>query len=173
MYSKRFNEIFNNLLEIEKKYSNHRYDYGGETMFGITKRVARNHGYYENMKNLSLETAKKIYFKTYWQQPGFDQIDSREVAEELFEQGVNMGPGVAVKNLQRALNLLLEQDIKVDGMIGPNTLEALHRCGYKEDLLRLLNGYQIKRYIEICEENPTQENFIRGWLKRVEIRRKI
>src|SRR6056297_432701 len=103
MYSKRFNEIFNNLLEIEKKYSNHRYDYGGETMFGITKRVARNHGYYENMKNLSLETAKKIYFKTYWQQPGFDQIDSREVAEELFEQGVNMGPGVAIKNFQRAL----------------------------------------------------------------------
>ena len=173
MYSKRFDEIFNNLLEIEKKYSNNKYDSGGETMFGITKRVARNHGYYGNMKDLSLKTAKEIYFKTYWQQPGLDEIENKEISEELFEQGVNMGSGVAVKNLQRALNLLLEQEIKVDGMIGPNTLKALHGCGYKEDLLRLLNGYQIKRYIEICENNPTQKNFIRGWLKRVEIRRKI
>ena len=173
MYSKRFDEIFKNLVEIEKRYSNNKYDTGGETMFGITKRVARNQGYYSNMKDLQLETAKEIFFKTYWQQPGIGQIETREIAEELLEQGVNMGPGVAVKNLQRALNLLLERDIKVDGMIGPNTLKALHRSGYKEDLLRLLNGYQIKRYIEICENNPTQENFIRGWLKRVEIRRKI
>ena len=173
MYSNRFNEIFDNLLEIEKRYSNNKYDSGGETMFGITKRVARNHKYYGNMKDLPLEAAKDIYFKTYWQQPGIDQIESREIAEELFEQGVNMGPAVAVKNLQRALNLLLEQEIKADGMIGPNTLKALHRCVYKEDLLRLLNGYQIKRYIEICEDNPSQKLFIRGWLKRVEIRRKI
>jgi len=173
VYSKRFNEIFDNLLEIEKRYSNNKYDSGGETMFGITKRVARNYGYYGNMKKLSVEKAKEIYFKTYWQQPVICEIKSREIVEELFEQGVNMGPGVAVKNLQKALNLLLEQEIKVDGKIGPNTLEALNRCVYKEDLLRLLNGYQIKRYIEICEANPRQKLFIRGWLKRVEIRRKI
>jgi len=43
MYSERFNEIFDNLVEIEKRYSNNKYDNGGETMFGITKRVARKH----------------------------------------------------------------------------------------------------------------------------------
>jgi len=173
VYSKRFKKIFNNLLKIEKRYSNNKYDSGGETMWGITKRVARRHNYLGEMKNLSIEIAKEIYYKDYWLQPRLDTIKSRKIAEELFEQGVNMGPAVAVKNLQRALNLLLKRDINVDGMIGPNTLKALYGCEYKEDLLRLLNGYQIKKYIEICENNPSQENFIRGWLKRVEIRRKI
>jgi lysozyme family protein len=84
---------------------------------------------------------------------------------------VNCGTGFAKPLLQRALNLLNNQgkggwpDLVVDGVYGSATLNALKTYMAKRGkegekvLVRVLNIMQGQRYIEICERNPTQEQF--------------
>lgn len=61
-------------------------------------------------------------------------------------------------------------DLKVDGVYGSNTLGALKTYLAKRGkegekvLVRVLNIMQGQRYIEICERNPTQEQFFYGWI---------
>jgi lysozyme family protein len=100
--------LVDGLLEREGGYVNHPADKGGPTCFGITEAVARAHGYGGNMRHLPREDAAAIYTRMYWLRPRFDDIAKRSgpIAAELFDTGVNMGPGVAVTFLQRALTAL-------------------------------------------------------------------
>jgi lysozyme family protein len=166
------------LIKREGGYVNNPADRGGATKFGITEAVARTNGFKGNMKDLSLDVAKAIYKKQYWTAPRFDQINliNSAVAEELLDTGVNCGTSFAKPLLQRALNLLNNQgkggwpDLAVDGIYGPATLNALKTYLAKRGkdgekvLLRVLNIMQGQRYIEICERNPSQEQFFYGWI---------
>lgn len=167
------------LIEREggSKFTNHPNDRGGATRWGVTEQVARAQGYTGDMRELPVETARDIYRVRYWTGPNFDQVHDRSpaVAEELLDTGVNMGPTVAAKFLQRALNVLNRgatayPDILVDGQIGHMTLFALDQYLAKRGgdgvtvLLRMLNGLRAVRYIEIAEANPSQESFEHGWI---------
>src|SRR3546814_15941930 len=55
----------------EGRYSNHPADRGGETMWGITERVARRHGYTGPMRALPRAKAVAIYRQEYAIDPGF------------------------------------------------------------------------------------------------------
>jgi len=59
----------------EGKFSNHKYDTGGKTMFGITKTTAIRHGYFGRMKNLTYERAAQILKRGYWDKYKLDLID--------------------------------------------------------------------------------------------------
>lgn len=164
------------LLSREGGYVNHPADRGGPTNWGITEQVARAFGYQGSMQDLPRSVAKSIYVQRYWKQPRFDAINdlSPAVAEELLDTGVNMGPGVAAKFLQRALNVLNQEaksfpDVSVDGAIGALTIAALRsylslrgKDGHVV-LLRALNSQQGVRYIELAEARPSQEAFVHGW----------
>ena len=166
----------------EGGYSNHPADKGGETMWGITERVARKHGYRGAMRELPRTTAVRIYTDEYWVDPGFDRVASimPVVAEELFDTGVNLGSAVAALWLQMCLNAfnrqgLLYADIREDTDIGPATLRALeaYAAARKEDgsrvMLKALNGLQAARYIDLSRSRQANEAFVYGWLKnRVE-----
>ncbi|WP_151768832.1 glycoside hydrolase family 108 protein [Acinetobacter oleivorans] len=171
-------QYLNELIQREGGYVNNPADQGGPTKYGITEVVARTNGFKGNMKDLPLDVANSIYRKNYWTAPRFDQVNiiSSSVAEELLDTGVNCGTGFAKPLLQRALNLLNNQgragwtDLAVDGIYGPATLNALKtylanrgKEGEKV-LVRVLNIMQGQRYIEICERNPSQEQFFYGWI---------
>lgn len=171
-------QYLDELIKREGGYVNNPADRGGATKYGITEAVARENGYKGSMKDLPLDVAKSIYRKNYWTAPRFDQVNnfSSAIAEELLDTGVNCGIKFAKPLLQRALNLLNNQgkagyaDLKVDGIYGSNTLDALKiylakrgKDGEKV-LLRVLNIMQGQRYIEICERNPKQEQFFYGWI---------
>lgn len=166
------------LIDREAGYVNHPRDRGGPTRWGITERRARAHGYGGEMRELPRSLAEAIYREDYWTEPRFDQVASRSmlVAEELLDTGVNMGPQVAARFLQRALNVLNRQadaypDIAVDGAIGRMTLYALDQLIAQRGteaivvLHRALNCLQGVRYIEIAEASPSQESFVYGWLR--------
>ena len=171
------------LINREGGYANDPADHGGETNFGISHDVAQAFGYVGQMRDMKRETAAEIYKKCYWLQPGFDKINeiSPMIAEELLDTGVNMGPSIAGKFLQRALNVLnrqgkgaLFQKLTVDGMIGEMTLRALELFlrvrgdAGRMVLLRMLNAQQSVKYIEIAENSPIQQVFEFGWqLNRV------
>ncbi|MCG6641643.1 glycoside hydrolase family 108 protein [Acinetobacter baumannii] len=166
------------LIKREGGYVNNPVDRGGATKFGITEAVARANGYKGSMRELPLDVAKAIYKKQYWTAPRFDQVNavSSAVAEELLDTGVNCGINFAKPLLQRALNLLNNQgkagyeDLKVDGVYGSKTLDALKiyltKRGKEGEkvLVQVLNIMQGQRYIEICERNKSQEQFFYGWI---------
>lgn len=168
----KFEKAFDEILGFEGGYSDDPDDKGGKTKFGITEDVARKWGYTGKMKDLPLDTAKEIYYEWFWKQWNYHKIDNQKVAIEMFDQVVNIGPIPANKNLQKAYNLLKKGkagDLKEDGMVGPITLTYINRYPYQKDLLQLLNVLQGKHYIDIVEEDPSQEKFFRGWLQRTKV----
>ena len=113
-----------------------------------------------------------FYLKNFWNANRLGEINNQNIANEMFDTSVNMGTGVAAKFLQKALNLLNRnqkdyQDIQEDGAIGPITLGLVNKYSYPNVIAKTLNGLQFMKYVEICENDPSQEVFFRGWLTRV------
>lgn len=104
----------------------------------------------------------------------------QELANELFEQAVNLGRGGAGKLLQRLCNALnydrtsgqnLFDDLTVDGVAGPKTLAALARILEKRPtdlhpMIHGLNCLQGAHYIDLAARAPIQRKFLSGWLTR-------
>lgn len=171
-------KLIDNLIEVEGGYVNHNHDKGGETKYGITVETARQYGYYGNMEFLPVEIAQDIYTKVYYYNPKLDVIakHSKLIAEEVFDSGVNVGSMVAIKWLQRSLNVFnrLEEDYKdivADGIIGAKTEAALVALLKKrgleghEVLFTALNCLQGAFYIKLSEIREKNESFTYGWLK--------
>ena len=157
-----FDFAFEELIGLEGGYVDDPSDYGGETKYGISKKQ-----YPElDIKNLTLDQAKAIYKRDYWDKMSLDTVKDPDVALELFEQGVNFGIYWAGYHAQRAL-ALLGYDLAIDGAIGPVTAGLLNAYGYPETLCKLLNGLQFTRYVDIVSNDPSQKRFFRGWLQRV------
>lgn len=130
------------------------------------------------MKQLPREEAVAIYRRIYWLKPKFDEIAKRspQIAAELFDTGVNMGPAVAATFLQRALTALNRNgkdfaDLVPDGRVGARTLTALDgffaargKDGGETVLLRALEAMQGERYVSLAERRPANEAFLYGWL---------
>ena len=174
------NACISRLLELEGGYVNDPSDSGGETNFGITLLVARENGYSGKMREMEKCLAFDIYAKTYWEGIAADTLlkISPKVAEEVFDTGVNMGPGKAIKSLQRCLNALNNRqryydDIATDGKMGAKSLHALGEYLARREegvLLKALNCLQGAAYIELSERREKDEKFLYGWLKnRVEL----
>ncbi|MFA9238271.1 MAG: glycoside hydrolase family 108 protein [Candidatus Paceibacteria bacterium] len=173
-YPPLFEEAFDLVVvQIEKGYVNNKYDRGGETKYGISKKTYPD----LDIPNLTLHEAKKIYFYDFWNEENLTlpNVKDREIAIELFDTAVNMSPRTAGIFLQRALNNMnrnqrIYKDMKEDGWIGAVTLsnlELILKRAEKAQLLKILNGEQYAGYKTIIENNPEQEiNFV-GWMKRV------
>ena len=169
-----FEKGFKIVIEHEGGYVDNKFDNGGKTNWGITQKVAKQNGYTGDMKKLPIETAKEIYKKNYWDKLKLDVVHNQEVANELFDTGVNMGVRTASKFFQRSINLLNRAEhnysnLRVDGSIGVKTIATFSSMNEQDQkyILKLLNIFQGAKYIKICEKNEDQEIFIRGWLKRV------
>ncbi len=124
------------------------------------------------------ELIKKFYKENYWRPVKGDYIQDQRIANEVYDNAVNMGVEQSAKYLQRTINILnrnldpdFQTDIKVDGFIGGMTIETLGICLKKNGVIRtlnIINGFQIKHYLELMEANPKNEKYI-GWFDRVEI----
>ena len=172
-----FDTLVEGLISREGGYVNNSNDTGRETIWGITRGVARENGYAGAMAAMTRGQAKALYRAKYWAKPGLYLIAplSAKIAEELLDTGVNMGTGTAGTFLQRALNALNGQgrdyaDVLVDGGIGPGTAGALKALLGKRGaageavVLKALNCLQGARYIELAEGRAANETFEFGWL---------
>lgn len=160
-----FNDAFEEIIGLEGGYVNDPDDPGGETKWGISKRAYPN----LNIASLTIEDAKEIYWKDYWNWLGLAVLNDQEMAVELFEQGINFGNRISVQHVQYGINLL-GGEVVVDGFIGPQTLKAINDlCTPEMKILhKIMNGLQFKRYLEIIEARPVQKKYFVGWLKRVD-----
>jgi lysozyme family protein len=160
MYSGKFLNAFKYLIYHEGGYVNDKKDAGGETHYGISKRSYPH----LDIKNLTQEQAKKIYFVDFWMKAKCEQIDDENIAAKFFDLAVHTGIPQAVKLIQRALRAAGTQVVE-DGIIGPITLTAINKAD-PTDLLAALKSESAGHYRLIANANPSQQRFIEGWLQR-------
>ena len=162
----RFERIFDYLLKVEGGYSNNKHDKGGKTKFGIIEEEARNFGYKGDMQDLTIDFAKNIYLKKYYLGNKLDRVNNDKVALSICDWAVNSGKN-GIKNAQIAINQLTNANLDVDGIIGNKTLEALNAAD-PEKFLEVYHNLQRIYYRSKIETDKTQEDFLTGWLNRVD-----
>ena len=150
-----FDEAFEILIGHEGGYSNNPHDPGGETMWGVTLRVARAHGYYGPMRDMPRDVAKDIYRRSYWSPIRADDLPEA-VRFDAFDTAVNSGVEQSAKFLQRAVG------VTDDGIIGPQTLAAV-RAADPQLIDKRFNGHRL-RFMADLKVWPT---FARGWARRI------
>jgi lysozyme family protein len=146
-----FDEAFKIMVGHEGGYVNHPQDPGGETKYGISKRSYPG----EDIKNMTLDRAKAIYLRDFWQAAGCDYVPPK-ARFSLFDTAVNSGVRQAIKFLQRAVGA---QD---DGVIGPKTLMLLEATPPAVFIARY-NGHRL----QFMSALPNWPAFGRGWANRV------
>ena len=151
----KFDEIIEVVLHHEGGYVNDPKDPGGETNFGIAKRSHPD----VDIKNLTKDGAKEIYYQEYWMKNRVPQLPD-DLKHIYFDMCVNQGRGRAVKILQQTANAK-GAGLKVDGGLGPKTIGAL-----KGVELQRVRAYRIKYYADLVTRKPDLERFYYGWFKR-------
>lgn len=146
-----FDEAFELLIDHEGGYVNHPNDPGGETKFGISKRAYPN----EDIARLTLERAKQIYRRDYWDKVEADALPP-EIRFDVFDVAVNSGVRTAIRMLQRAAFA------EVDGVLGPRTRMAIKSMNPLV-LFARINGARLAFMADL----PTWPTFGRGWAKRI------
>lgn len=167
----RFDKAVSKVLFFEGGYVDNPYDPGGETNFGITKRLARRWGYEGDMKDMTENTAKEIYRDMFWKKYRINEIEDINIAVELMEEVVNMGAKIPILNLQKIYNKFSENTISEDGIIGSETINAVNSYEYPEDIFLWQNILQGNRYWDLTDENESLLRFLRGWGRRLELGR--
>lgn len=171
-------EVIDKVVAIEGRYSNNPSDPGGETMFGVTKAVARANGYLGPMRDMPRSTAVRIFKHEYVIAPMFDMVFDMypKLGAELIDSGINCGVKRASLWLQHSLNGLNRRgkdfaNLVEDGRLGKNTLYALKQ--YKalrgdegEDVIRkCCDIQQGAHYIDLASNDSKFEDFLYGWIR--------
>lgn len=149
-----FDEAFERLIGHEGGYSNNPMDPGGETMFGITQRVARANGYTGDMRSLTLDKAKQIARAEYWDACQADKLPAF-LRFDVFDGAYNSSPRQSLKWLQRAIGA------EDDGSIGPATIAAANQAD--AFALSRFNGQRLRFMTDL----GTWGQFGKGWARRI------
>lgn len=149
-----FDQAFDALIGNEGGYSFNAVDPGGETMWGITSRVARANGYRGDMRALPRDEAKRIARAQYWDAVQGDALPAC-LRFQVFDAAYNSGPAEAARWLQRAAGVV------ADGVIGPATLSAAQSSPVRIGIL-----FDAERQ-QALTDLPTWGAFGRGWARRI------
>jgi lysozyme family protein len=148
-----FDSAFTALLGNEGTYSDSKDDPGGETMWGVTARVARAHGYAGPMRDMPRDVAKAIYQRLYWNPLRCDEYDPR-VAFQIFDANVNGGR--VIRWMQSAAGA------PVDGRMGPATIAAVKATEPRGFIMRF-TALRLQ-YLTVCND---WKAFSAGWAHRI------
>jgi len=150
-----FDTAFDLLITHEGGFSNHPDDPSGATMYGVTEKVARAEGFTGSMRNFSLNDAKTIYRKNYWDACRCDQMPDT-LRYSLFDAAVNSGAAQAIKWLQTAVS------VKADGVIGPVTQQSVNVAPAQATRQKMI-GARL-RFMTNLANWPS---FSKGWARRI------
>lgn len=148
-----FEDAFTLLMGHEGGYVNHPDDPGGETMYGITKRVALANGYTGEMRDLPIEIARRIAKNEYWDRWQCDQFHP-EIAFQIFDAAYNGGK--VGQWVQQAAG------VTPDGVIGAKTIASVRQLSPAVFTSRF-SAYRL-RYLASLKTWPS---FGRGWCNRI------
>lgn len=158
-----FDQAIEYVLQNEKGFVDNPRDSGKATNFGITMAmlaVFRAGGVTaEDVKALTVDEAKMIYRKFFWDHLKLDSLP-QVYATAILDMAVNMGETKAVEICQRALG-----STACDGILGSQTVNALLHTDPQEFIFNYVSGLQ-DHYVEIVVRNPNEICFLKGWMRR-------
>lgn len=146
-----FDVVFDRTVGIEGGYVNDPNDPGGETNWGISKRVYSN----VDIKALTRDDAKVIYKRDFWDRLAAEKLPDGP-AYQLFDFAVNSGIETAVRALQRAVG------VADDGHWGPVSQAATDKMSLSDLVLRI-NSQRLD-FMTRLNNWPTAG---RGWARRI------
>lgn len=164
-----FELALKHVLKAEGGFVNHGADRGFETNMGVTRATLERYRgkvvTIEDVMNLTRGEASDIYLKLYWLPLGLDQITHPMIAVALFDQMINRRASEVVRGLQLMLSKEMSVPLEVDGVLGPKTAGVINRIRPERMLVDIAIEAQ-QSYLAICERNPSQSVFLKGWLAR-------
>ena len=158
-----FKDALQITLRFEGGLADNPSDPGGRTMKGVTQSVYDS---YRSTKSLPKQDValiatnelEDIYYNGYWLTGHCDKL-SWPVNMCHFDASVNHGTKGAARILQRAAG------VKDDGIIGPNTLNAINSIPVGILVNRML-WERIQYYLTICLLNGKLRIFLLAWISR-------
>ena len=136
--------IANAIIEREGGLSDHPADPGGLTKWGISQRVYPH----LDIASLTRAQAQALYVKDYIRAYKLHELSNVQNAEILADAFVN---GFPLRRLQRLLR------VTPDGVIGPQTLQAMDAASAKQ-----LLDWRLDWYVQLVA-HP----FLAGWVQRL------
>lgn len=145
-----FDRAFAKVISIEGGFIDDPKDPGGATKFGISQRAYPQ----ENIASLTLDRAKEIYRRDYWDKVHGDYIPD-PLSCFVFDAAVNHGVKQSIIMLQNALK------ITADGIAGQVTINAVKNSN-KDVCVRFMTNRAIRYF-----QTNNFERFGNGWLNRL------
>lgn len=136
-------------------YVNIPADRGGETKYGIAQNANRD----VVVRELDLYGAMTVYYNRYWMNGYCDKI-AYPVSIIHFDGCVNHGVKRACRFLQKSVGAI------EDGIIGPNTLQKIANAD-RRSVVRSISDTRAEFYLAIVRNNPSQNMFLNGWMRRI------
>lgn len=163
----------------EGGYANNPADRGGETYAGIARK------FWPNWKGwIQIDMIKRVYGKSasvinkeakrdlqlhrdisafykanFWDANNLDKFNDQQIANSVYDFGVNAGVKKAAKTLQQVIGVM------DDGIIGNETLTKLHSL--RPMPVHVSYNKSRREYYERLAQNPTQHQFLISWLSRL------
>lgn len=110
--------------------------------------------------NTALQSMVRDFFRAnFWDVNRLGDLVSQEVANKVYDSGVNQGTGTAAILLQKCLG------VNADGGIGPVTIAAAN----KMDGVALAGAFKaarIAKYQRIAAANPQDKQYLGNWISR-------
>lgn len=172
-----FDEAFKLTGHNEGGYANNPNDHGGETYAGIARKFWPNWSGWliiDDYKQKHSITGINTYLKSnaiiqsaiahfyklnFWDINKLDLIKDQQLANNVYDFGVNSGVGKAAKTLQKVIG------VTQDGIIGPKTIAATN-AGDAKAIYERYNEAR-KTFYNSLAMNPGQHQFLNSWMSRI------
>jgi lysozyme family protein len=169
-----FKQALQLVLKHEGGYGFDKDDPGGETYKGIARNVNSKWEGWVKVDQLKKQTSfpknldtdgdlqesvEHFYQTNYWDRVQGDKITSQNIANSIFDFGVNAGVGTSNSLAQMVV------DVRPDGVLGATSLAAINNIS-EELFLASFTIAKISRYMSIVEKRPTSRKYFYGWVRR-------
>ena len=163
-----FLQAFESMIRNEGGYKLHTVsgDRGGMTYAGIARNMNPKWpgwAYIDRGEIPPSALVRDFYQEGYWQPIRGDEINSQDVARNIFDFAVNTSapgrPTVAVRLAQIVVGTT------PDGAFGPKTLAAVNATDPEKFVLAFALA-KLARYRDIVTKDRTQQKFLLGWINR-------
>lgn len=166
----KFDSVIEHSFDFEGGYANNKNDRGGETNYGITKPFLEDYkhalpgGISKPIRELTKDEARLLY-KAQWDKYNLGYIRNKDLAFVLNDYMINSNAKKVAERVQGIINSN-GQNLKIDGLIGEKTLNAIHNTD-KEWLIDQILIDRYNWYRKVVQRDRIQIEHYRGWIKRL------
>lgn len=165
----KFNRAFANLRQSEGGYTNGKNQVRDEaTNMGIKQSTLDRYNkkfpqqlFPKNVKDIEYKHARDIYKDEYWDNTQIPNIKNERIRNAVFDMFVMGGAGTVV---QRALNSSAHTQLRVDGIIGTKTINALNNIP-ENKISEFMETLKTIR-INYLQKTVNWRTAARGWTTR-------